>query len=284
MKRWFLILMTVILFSSGVAILEAKGGFEKSFGNTSQSARTDEGFEVTNINVDEFFQNTEGTFILKDLESGKMFIFNNKRAQERRTPMSTFKIMNSLIGLQVKAVKDEYDIKQWDGVNRSLSVWNQDLTLGSAMKYSAVWYHQAMARDIGEKQMQEWIDKCSYGNQDISGGIDRFWLNSTLKISPVEQVDFLEKLYKEKLPFDKAVMKTVKRIMILQEGDDYTLYGKTGSSALQNNRSLGWYVGFVVVKGHPYIFATNIDSQAEFAGPKAKELTINILKKYKLVQ
>jgi beta-lactamase class D len=253
-------------------------------GQLAQRDNANKVLEVSNVNVDEYFQNTEGTFILKDVESGKIFIYNNKRAQERRPPQSTFKIMNSLIGLQVQAVKDEYDIKRWDGVNHSVSVWNQDHTLGSAMRNSALWYFQAMARDIGEQQMQEWIDKCSYGNRDISGGIDRFWwLNSTLEISPMEQVGFLEKLYKETLPFDKGVMKTVKRIMIQQEGDDYTLYGKTGSTGMQNNVSVGWYIGFVIVKGHPYIFATNIDTQEKFAGFKAKELTINILKKYNLI-
>lgn len=253
-------------------------------GGNGQSTQPDKGLEVSSVNADEYFQNTQGTFILKDVDSGKMFIYNNKRAQERVAPQSTFKIMNSLIGLQVKAVKDEYDIKRWDGVNRSLSIWNQDHTLGSAMRNSVVWYYQAMARDIGESRMQEWLDKCSYGNRDISGGIDRFWLSSTLEISPIEQVTFLEKLYKESLPFDKGVMKTVKRIMIQQEGEDYTLYGKTGSSGLQNNVSTGWYVGFIIVKGHPYVFATSIDTQAEFASFKAKELTLNILKKYNLVQ
>lgn len=93
---------------------------------------------VADLNVDEFFQDTEGTFVLKDLESGKVFIYNQDRAQERRTPMSTFKIMNSLIGLQVKAVKDEYDVKRWDGIQRP-SALNQDLALGSAYKYSAVY-------------------------------------------------------------------------------------------------------------------------------------------------
>lgn len=253
-------------------------------GGNGQSAQPDKGFEVSSVNVDEYFQNMQGTFILKDVDSGKMFIYNNKRAQERVAPQSTFKIMNSLIGLQVNAVKDEYDIKRWDGVDRSLSIWNQDHTLGSAMRNSVVWYYQAMARDIGEPRMQEWLDKCSYGNRDISGGIDRFWLSSTLEISPIEQITFLEKLYNESLPFDKGVMKTVKRIMIQQEGDNYTLYGKTGSSRLQNNVSAGWYVGFIIVKGHPYVFAANIDTQVEFAGFKAKELTINILKKYNLVQ
>lgn len=271
MKKWLLGLIGgVMILGCGMMLLGGKGAAQQT-GN------------VADLNVDEFFQDTEGTFVLKDLESGKVFIYNQDRAQERRTPMSTFKIMNSLIGLQVKAVKDEYDVKRWDGIQRPFGVWNQDLALGSAYKYSAVWYYQAMARDIGEQQMQEWIDKCSYGNRDISGGIDRFWLSSTLTISPMEQVDFLEKLYKEELPFDKNVMKTVKRIMIQQEGDDYTLYGKTGTSALQNHTSLGWYVGFIVTQGHPYVFATNLDSQEEFSGYKAKDVTIRILKKYQFI-
>jgi len=265
-------LLLIVLMMAGMAA-----------GVTGQSAQASKVFEVKDVNVDEFFKNTEGTFVLKDAESGELFIYHDKRAQERRAPQSTFKIMNSLIGLQVQAVKDENDSKQWDGVKRSLDVWNQDHTLGSAMRYSVVWYYQAMARDIGEQRMQEWLNQCSYGNGDISGGIDRFWLSSSLKISPVEQVEFLEKLYKEDLPFDKNVMETVKRIMIQQEGDDYTLYGKTGSTGLQNGCSEGWFVGFVIVKGHPYIFATNIDTQVEFAGFKAKELTIDILKKYNLL-
>lgn len=236
------------------------------------------------IKVDEFFQKGEGTFILKDLESEKIFIYNREWAQKRQSPNSTFKIMNSLIGLQVKAVKDEYAIKYWDGTVRSLPVWNQDHTLGSAMRNSVVWYYQAMARDIGEGQMQEWLDRCSYGNHDIRGGIDRFWLNSSLEISPLEQIEFLEGLYKETLPFDKGVMKTVKRMMIQQEGDEYTLYGKTGSSGLKDQWAKGWFVGFIVVKGHPYAFATHLNTQEEFAGPAAKQLTVGILAKYKLIR
>lgn len=258
-------------------------GFAGVAGGKGQLLQQKSAVNVASVNVDEFFRNTEGTFILKDVESGKMLIYNDKRAEARQAPQSTFKIMNSLIGLQVKAVQDEYDIKHWDGTQRTLNVWNQDHTLGSAMRYSVVWYYQAMARDIGDINMQNWLDQCSYGNRDISGGIDQFWLNSSLKISPIEQVNFLEKLYQEKLPFDKGVQKTVKRMLIQQEGDHYILYGKTGSSGMQNNHSVGWYVGFVTVQGHPYVFATNLDTQGEFAGLKAKELTIAILKTYQLV-
>lgn len=240
-------------------------------------------FDVTQIRADEFFQAEQGSFVLKNLETGNMYIYNEERAKERRPPQSTFKIMNALIGLQVKAVKDEYDIKYWDGITRALPVWNQDHTLGSAMRNSVVWYYQAMARDIGGQRMQEWIDGASYGNRDISGGIDQFWLSSSLAISPLEQVEFLEKLYKETLPFDKKVMKTVKRIMIQQEGDHYTLYGKTGSTEWRNGSAMGWFVGFITVDGHPYAFAANMDTPAEFGGPRAKDITIQILRKYGLL-
>lgn len=250
---------------------------------TAAAQSVEQSFHVADISVDEFLPQAAGTFVLKDIQTGEIFIYNKGRAEKRQAPNSTFKIMNALIGLQTKAVQDEYDVKRWDGITRSVSVWNKDHVLASGMRYSVVWYYQAMARDIGETRMQEWLDRCSYGNRDISGGIDRFWLNSSLKISPLEQVDFIEHLYRETLPFDKNVMKTVKRIMIQQEGDDYTLYGKTGSSGLVDTLATGWFVGFVTVKGHPYVFATNLDTQEDSAGQAAKRTTLNILQKYKLI-
>jgi beta-lactamase class D len=235
--------------------------------------------DVTAVSVNEYFPNNEGTFILRDLENGKTFIYNQKLANEGKAPQSTFKIPNALIGLQVKAVRDEYEVKRWDGVKRSIDVWNQDHTLASAMRYSTVWYYQDLARTIGEASMQEWLEKCSYGNQDISGGIDHFWLSSSLKISPFQQADFLGKLYTETLPFDKSVMKTVKRMMIQEEGDHYILYGKTGTGA---ESTMGWFVGYITVNQHPYLFVTYIEGE-DCTGLKAKRITLEILKKYKLL-
>ena len=239
------------------------------------TANADKGnVKPKNFKVDEFFTNQEGTFVLKEVKKEKTFIYNKERAQQRFAPQSTFKVPNSLIGLQVGAVEDEYDIKYWDGVEREIPAWNQDHTLGSAMRYSVVWYYQAMARDIGEKRMQEWVQNIAYGNQDISGGIDQFWLSSSLQISPMEQVDFMETLYKEDLPFDKDVMKTVKRMMIQDEGDDYTLYGKTGQGS-----GIGWYVGFIETDKKVYSFATNIVGTST----DAKDITLKILKKYHIM-
>jgi beta-lactamase class D len=236
-----------------------------------------ERFNIKNLDVDEFFSNENGTFLLRDVKTGKSFVYNQERATTRLTPESTFKVPNALIGLQVKAVRDEYDVKRWDGVKREFDTWNRDHTLGSAMRESAIWYYQEMARDIGEQRMKEWVQKISYGNEDISGGIDHFWLNSSLKISALEQANFIEKLYKEELPFDKPVMKTVKRMMIQEEGDHYTLYGKTGTRL--SDMGLGWYVGFIKVDNHSYVFITNVDG----SGTQAKNITLNILKKYNLI-
>nr|WP_286185180.1 class D beta-lactamase [Bacillus sp. SD075] len=234
-----------------------------------------EKLNIKKLDVDEFFEERDGTFILREVKKGKTFIYNNERAEQRFAPQSTFKVPNALIGLQVGAVEDEYDIKYWDGVKREMAIWNQDHTLGSGLRYSVVWYYQAMARDIGESRMEEWIHKVSYGNQDISGGVDQFWLSSSLKISPVEQVDFMENLYSENLPFDKDVMKTVKRMMIQTEEGNYTLYGKTGQGT--NN---GWFVGFIETKKRAYVFVTNLSGTSA----DARNITMDILQKYHLTK
>lgn len=225
--------------------------------------------------VDEFFKNREGTFVIQEVEEKSPWVYNKKRAKERFAPQSTFKVANALIGLQTGAVRDEYDIKYWDGVKREIDSWNRDHTLGSGMRDSVVWYYQAMARDIGEERMNHWVKAIHYGNKDISGGIDQFWLSSTLRISPIEQVRFLKQLYEETLPFDLKNMRTVKRMMVQEEEKHATLYGKTGSGS-----GIGWYVGFIKHENKTYIFATNIEG----TGIEAKEITYRILKKYHLIE
>ncbi|CAF1767868.1 class D beta-lactamase [Bacillus subtilis] len=265
MKKW--IYVVFVLSIAGI------GGFSVH----AASSAHEKHLNVSKMNVDDEFKDTDGTFILHDLQKDQTFVYNRKRANQRQTPQSTFKVVNALIGLQVKAVRDEYDVKRWDGVKREFESWNRDHTLGSAMRESAIWYYQALARDIGEERMKTWLHTLSYGNEDISGGIDQFWLQSSLTISPLEQETFLEKLAKEELPFDKPVMKIVKRMMIQEEGDHYTLYGKTGTRL--TDMGLGWFVGFIKTEHGSYVFVTNVDD----SGTKAKNITVDILKKYGLI-
>ncbi|MCF6136574.1 class D beta-lactamase [Pseudalkalibacillus berkeleyi] len=245
---------------------------------TNAKTSTNGDQKTKEIDLSHFFSHHDGTFILKKLNNNKMYVYNSERADTLFTPESTFKVPNALIGLEVGAVRDEYDVKRWDGIERQFEIWNEDHTLGSGMRYSVIWYYQAMARDIGNENMQTWISNLSYGNEDISGGIDQFWLNSSLELTPFQQADFMEQLYKEELPFTKKNMKTVKRMMIQKDEDNYVVYGKTGTRL--SDFGLGWFVGFVENKQGAYVFVTNINA----SGTTASNITYEILKEMKIIQ
>lgn len=229
------------------------------------------------LELEQTFRKSHATLVLKNLKTDQVYTFNSERSKQRFTPESSFKVANALIGLEVKAVADEYEVKRWDGIVREFPVWNRDHSLASAMRESAIWYYQAMARDIGQELMQKYVNRIHYGNRDITGGIDTFWLNSSLKISAVEQAEFIEKLVEENLPFQKKTMKTVKRMMIADEQDEYTIHGKTGSRL--SDMGLGWYVGYVETDKETWVFATN----AAGSGAFAKQLTLTTLEKMKIL-
>lgn len=232
---------------------------------------------VKELDVEELFKEKEGTVVLKNMKDDQTYVFNNERSTKRLTPESTFKMPNALIGLESGAVRDEYEVKRWDGVIREFESWNRDHSLASAMRESVIWFYQDMAGDIGEKKMQENISRMDYGNEDISGGIDTFWLNSSMKISAIEQVDFMERLVKEELPFQEKHQKTVKRIMIQDEQDEYILHGKTGTRL--SDLGLGWYVGFIETDKNVWLFAVNING----TGSEAKNIAIQTLKQKKII-
>ena len=117
----------------------------------------------------------EGCFVMFDLQKDSYIKYNSKRCGDRFIPASTFKIFNSLVGLETGAVNDENEMMKWDGEKRIYNMWNQDHNMTSAFKYSAVWFYQELARRIGEEKMQKHISANHYGNEDISGGIDKFW-------------------------------------------------------------------------------------------------------------
>ncbi|RJS62436.1 class D beta-lactamase [Bacillus sp. PK3_68] len=230
------------------------------------------------LEIEELFNGKDGTMVLKNLKNNHTYVYNSKRSTKRLTPESTFKVPNALIGLETGAVRDEYEVKRWDGVIREFESWNRDHSLASAMRESAIWFYQDLARDIGEMKMQENINRIGYGNKNLSGGIDRFWLDSTLKISAMEQAEFIEDLVEENLPLKKKNQKTVKRIMIQDEQDHYTLHGKTGTRL--SDMGLGWYVGFIETKKETWVFAVNLSG----SGTEAKNIAIEALKQVNIIR
>lgn len=209
----------------------------------------------------------DGAFVLYDLKRGRYVRHDEARCRERFSPFSTFKIANSLIGLDSGVISDadfliKWDEKKYPAHDRDtlpFSAWWQDQTLRTAFKRSVVWYYRELALKVGEKRMKEYVNRLDYGNEDASGPLNGFWLNSSLKISADEQVDFLRRLHSEELPVSKRSMAIVKEIMTLEETPDYKLSGKTGGGPLGENRYLGWFVGYVETRDNTYFFATEIE-------------------------
>ncbi len=222
----------------------------------------------------------EGSFAVLDQNNNRLTLFNPDKYTERVSPASTFKICNALIGLETHAVENKSTIFQWDSVVRQNENWNKSQDLQTAFKNSTVWVYQKLAKKIGGEEMKCWLDKLAYGNADTSGGIDRFWLTGGLKISPKEEIEFLQKLNNLQLPFQQKNMLEVKQMMLIEQTEKYAIYGKTGWG-MHGNKDLGWFVGFVETNNNVYYFAncvqTDNQSHPNFAIAR-KEITFLILK------
>lgn len=214
-----------------------------------------------------------GTFVLYDPESNRYRIHDIDRAKEPFIPASTFKIANSLIALETGAVPDTSTVLSWDGQERSISSWNRDHSMTTAFPNSVVWFYQELARRIGEERMQDYVNRMSYGNSNIDGGIDLFWLTGNLRISAMEQVDLLVRLSKDDLPFSKSTLDAVKDIMIEERGEEYVLRAKTGWAG-----EVGWYVGYIERGEQSYYFALNIDMDRMEQAASRKDIAKAIMK------
>ncbi len=217
-----------------------------------------------------------GTFVLYDLNED-IFITNNpSRADSAAIPASTFKIFNSLVILEEGVLKDENETLKWDGKKKFLKIWEQDHSLKSAIQYSVVWFYQECARRVGQERMQFWIDSVGYGNKDISGGIDRFWLDGKLRISARQQIEFLKRLYFNRLPFSQRSMDIVKEITIRKKTEDYTLHAKTGW-AVRFSPQIGWYIGYLERDNNVFFFAMNMDIHNSEDGKLRKKISFEVL-------
>lgn len=215
------------------------------------------------INVDPVQQafsdfDVEGVLVLLDDSSGERVTNNLARSQQGYIPASTFKIPNSLLLIEAGLVKDEQTQFAWDGVKRDYSSWNRDHSFASAMKYSVVPIYQKLALALGERRMSQGVSLLNYGNNNIDGGLDRFWLDGELAISANEQVQFLQRLYHNQLPVSERSQRIVKTMMLNEANSDWVLRAKTGYGVRQNKK-IGWWVGWIEKEDTTYFFAMNMD-------------------------
>lgn len=200
------------------------------------------------------------------------------------SPCSTFKIPNALIGLQTGVLSGPEHPKSWDGQLHERSVNNQDHTLASAIEHSVVWYFQSVARDIGPATMQEWLERLDYGNHDLSGGIERFWLGSSLEVSAYRQLEIIQALKHQTLPFRPDVQQQVADMLVQDSELAGTLHGKTGSCRQDGEKKSdhGWFVGWIdwqsSTGGNPTttLFVLNIRGTAAW-GWEARKIALALI-------
>ena len=225
---------------------------------------------------------TQGSSLTESNET--LSFVNQSRAKQRFSPFSTFKVPNSLIGLDTQVIKDakqtltfnkeSYPVQKWWP-----SVWKlPEYNLNSAFKFSMVAIYRQLATDIGQDRMQSYIANFAYGNQDISSGLDSFWLNGSMQISAVEQVTFLQKMLQGKLALKAESIDKLKEVMLVESTDSYKLYAKTGAgkanaSDKSSKAMLGWYIGFVENAQGTHYFAFNFTRES-YAKMKASRVQI----------
>lgn len=246
-----------------------------------------QGVTESEVDLSVAFQNINGCAVIYLPAQEQYFFFHEEMCRQEVSPYSTFKVISALSGLQNGIIAGELSVMGYDGTDYGNPEWNADLTLEQAFQKSCVWYFRKVIDEVGNDEMQKELDALQYGNCDISEwngsdinpmpALNGFWLASSLKISPLEQVKVLAKIFEGQSGYNSEYIKIIKRIMLTDEDDTQKIYGKTGSSG----KGEAWFVGFAEAAGERKYFAVYLNDQKQkeqISGNKAKEIAQEILK------
>lgn len=232
---------------------------------------------VEAMDLSSYFKGTDGTFVLYDTVSDRYQIYNQELSTKRISPDSTFKIYSGLFALEEDIIHYDASGQKWDGTTYSFDTWNKDQTLATAMQNSVNWYFQNLDIQLGYQKLYSYYKKISYGNCDLTAGINYYWAESSLKISPVEQVMLLSNLLENKWAFEEENVQAIKNSLFISDTPIGRLYGKTGTGVVNGQSSNGWFIGFLERGERVYCFATNLQNADNATGSNASEITVEIL-------
>ena len=256
---------------------------------------------LNTINNDFKIHNEFKTYFDSCQVNGSIVIFDNSKKEwivsdtieikKETLPASTFKIINLLIALETITIKDENEIIKWVGKTDTIKYGYRpeiyhDMSAKEAFEVSAGWVFIELAKKIGKVEYKKYLSKCSYGNLNLTEKDDDFWNFGCFGISPINQVEFLKKLYDNKLPFSKQNIDIVKKVMVSEQSDEYTIRAKTGWTR-ENDTNTGWWVGYLETKNKTYFFATRLlqsrlNNREDF-GSCRKEITKKIFKELQII-
>lgn len=239
--------------------------------------------DITYLDLKDAFDGQTGSFVLYDDKNDTWMIYNKEEAVTRLTPVSTYKIYDALLGLEAGIISPQSSLIAWDGQRYEYDLWNADQTLHSAMENSVTWYFQAIDRQAGFAAVKNYIREIGYGSQTAAGDLSSYWTDSTLTISPVEQVEMLKKFYYNRFGFSPENINAVKDSIYLYTKGDSSVYGKTGTGKEKEKNTLGWFVGYIEQDERVYFFATSLQNEEPACGPAAADLTLAILSELNLL-
>lgn len=235
----------------------------------------------------EYFQGIAGCAVIYDEPSNTYSFYNKEKCETEVSPLSTFKIISALSGLENNVLVNETSTMEYSGVKYPIDAWNSNLTLKEAFETSCVWYFRQVVDMVGQENINAILKEIQYGNCDISEWngsatnplpeLNGFWLESSLKISPKQQVVALDYIFGRENNFNAENLEELKKLMYIAGLDNGCLYGKTGTGT----DGKAWFVGFVEENGNRIYFAVYLDDMQNkeiVSGNKAKEIAISILK------
>lgn len=232
---------------------------------------------MESVDLSRWFDGADGSFVLYDAQEERYLVYQEEDARKRVSPVSTYKIYSALMALDTGIITPDRSRLAWDGERWPFDAWNRDQTLHSALHDSVNWYFTALDQKNGADTIKQRLSALPYGNLDFSGGLTRFWLESSLKISPLEQVQLLTGLSQGTLPFDAGHMAAVREALLISSNGSASLHGKTGTGNVDGKTVNGWFIGFVESDGKTWAFSVHLRGEDGADGKRAGEIALQIL-------
>lgn len=252
--------------------------------------------ETVEADWSEYFNGLNGTAVVYDPSNRRYTVYNQKLAETRSSPCSTFKIISSLIALENGVILPEDSTRTWSGERFWNEDWNKDIDFREAFRTSCVWYFRQVIDDIGKGRMQKELEKLQYGNCDISDwegslntnnnnrALTGFWIESSLQISPKEQTEVMERIFGGNSDYSEETRSQLKQVMLVPEQDraDLSLYGKTGMGKANGVVVDAWFTGFAESTEGTIYFCVRLGETEELdvSSTVAKEIAIEIVWDY----
>ncbi len=236
---------------------------------------------ISTLDLSSYCDGYEGSFVLYDLKNDHWHIYDMEHALLRTSPDSTYKIYDALFALEEGVITPADSSMAWDGTAYPFAAWNKDQNLDTAMRASVNWYFEKIDRQLGSPVIRDYLHRIGYGNETIPAyittGSSPYWLQSSLKISPVEQVQLLAALYDNRPGFAPEHVNAVKDSIRLYSAGNTAFYVKTGTGRVDDQDRNGWFIGFFEVPDNTCFFAVNIQGSSGTAGSKAAGIAKAVL-------